>query len=256
MFGKGKIVAFEGLDCSFKETNYKNFIKRLQEEKGMECGYDKDIISESFPRYNNDITIPLKKWLSGELNRTILKYMPSAVNSLYSINRMDFWINTNHNYLEHRQDHLFVFDRYILSSPIYNPIGMERATATDVLVDTLQFCVPLPNIVVWMRMKDFDVLKSIIQNKNNKDENEKDIEFLKNAWERSEEFLFKSNICKAIGTDLIVIDCLDENNNIRSEKELSDEIWDKVTPILELPMYNRTGEELIGGLSELITEYK
>lgn len=256
MLGKGKIVAFEGLDCSFKETNYKNFIKRLKKEKGMECGYDKDIITESFPRYDNEISIPLNKWLTGQLNRSVLKYMPSAVNALYSIDRMDFWLNVNHNNLEHRQDYLFVFDRYILSSPIYNPISMEKTTATDVLVDPLQFCIPLPNIVVWMRMKDFDVIKSIIQDKKNKDENEKDIEFLKKAWERSEEFLFKSNICEAIGIDLIVVDCLDENNNIRSEEELADEIWDRVLPILERPLQDRTGEELLGDLTSLQDEYK
>ena len=61
MIEKGKIIAFEGLDCSFKETNYKKFTENLK--KNYELKEGEDLVTESFPRYDNDITIPLKKWL-------------------------------------------------------------------------------------------------------------------------------------------------------------------------------------------------
>lgn len=50
MFPKGLIIAFEGLDCSFKETNYKEFASRLVRDYPSKQDF---IITESFPRYQN-----------------------------------------------------------------------------------------------------------------------------------------------------------------------------------------------------------
>ena len=233
MIEKGKIIVFEGLDNSFKETNYKKFVENLKKNYGMEEG--KDLITESFPRYNNDITIPLKRWLDGSLNRDILKMIPNAVNTLYSIDRMDFWLNSNHNYLEHRKDYTFVFDRYSLSNGIYNPINLRETTSVDILNDPIAFGIPLPNVIVWMRMKDFDILKSLINKKSGKDENEKDLSFIECVWNNSEKFIQNDKLIDKFGIDLIVIDCIDDNGNIKSEDELEQEVWDKVHPILERP---------------------
>ena len=65
-FPKGLIIAFEGLDCSFKETNCINFFRRIQDEFSESS---KNIFYESFPRYGNWSTKAVEKWLNGSIDR-------------------------------------------------------------------------------------------------------------------------------------------------------------------------------------------
>ena len=76
----GIIIAFEGLDCSFKETNYNEFVQRMKAVYGSD-----NILTESFPRYDNESSIALKKWLNGIFDRVHLIKFLFGVNCLYSI---------------------------------------------------------------------------------------------------------------------------------------------------------------------------
>lgn len=229
---KSVIISFEGLDCSFKETNYNSFVTKLQELRDP-SGYM--IHAESFPRYNNPIVYPVNKWLNGDFDRDILKHYPKAVCSLYSIDRMDYWYGLqdgsdvrNYTYLngEDGKFHYFVFDRYNLSNVIYNPIGLD---AKYNLIHELQtFGNPNPDIIVWMRVKNFDTLISLISKKKNKDKNECDIDFLRDKWKTSEDLINSGDIQKFMRSDLIIIDIIDECGNIKPKDNIFDEVWQKV----------------------------
>lgn len=222
------IIAFEGLDCSFKETNFNSFTNRLREMR-EEPGFK--IHTSSFPRYKTSPAEPAENWLNGVYDRDILKYYPMAINSLYNLDRMDYWLRKNENgttNLDLLNDkntfHYFVFDRYILSNTIYNPIHPNEAHVEDIIFNTDEFSIPRPNIVVWMRMKNFDVLVKLLAKKKNKDKNELDIDFLRKVWERSE-MIINSDLFRKTKIRLEVVDCLYANNTIRSKNELANYIW-------------------------------
>lgn len=241
MFPKGLIIAFEGLDCSFKETNYKEFVSRLKRDYPSKQDF---IITESFPRYRNKGSYFLSKWLDGTYDREMLMTRPLAVNSMYCLDRLDFWqtkiplFNTRGQTkkpidLRKEQTHCFVFDRYSFSNAIYNPAHGHLGympSIDDFNYDINIYGNPNPDIVVWMRMGDFSVLKNLIEQKSETDKNEKDIDFIHEVWNRSEHVL-KHNYFRHrsdINSSLIVIDCLDSQNNIRTKEDLANEVYLRV----------------------------
>lgn len=234
------IIAFEGLDCSFKETNFKAFVNHLRDMRDP-SGFN--IITESFPRYGSHAAYHLEQWLGNHYDRNLLKAHPSAVDSFYSIDRFDYWYHKpNYEDAGDPSDYrwidivdgkvatnkftYFVFDRYNLSNTIYNPI-YPGVDIRDFTFDRDIYAIPNPNIVVWMRMRSFEILCDLLAQKQNKDANELDIEFLRGVWERSEAII-KSDIFDKLGIKLIVADCIDEDLNIKSREEIRKYIWEQV----------------------------
>ena len=236
-FPSGLIIDFEGLDCSFKETNHKAFVDRLREESGTP---DK-IWTESFPRYGYNWAVEgVNKWLNGSLDREHLMKHPEAVDSFYSIDRLSYWFETeegkpNTPRIKHLEGcgNCFVFDRYTVSNAIYNPIHGDMTSVDDLDFDTRIFGIPMPNIVVWMRMRDFDVLKTLLAQKKNKDKNELDTTFIQKVWERSE-YVIKNNLFDKVDVRLVVIECLNEDGSIRSKEELAEDVWNQVMNCVKL----------------------
>ena len=233
----GIIIAFEGLDCSFKETNYNSFVQKMEEKYGKE-----KIFTESFPRYDNESAINVKKWLQGQFDRDHLMKYPLVVNSLYSIDRLSYWYEKDEsencmiNLLKDQPDNFFCFDRYNFSNSIYNPknskYGQKIPCIDDFNFDSYTFGIPNPNIVVWMRMKNFDVLAELLSKKEGKDKNEVNLEFIHDVWERME-YVIKWNYCKELGIKSVIAECLDENNNIRSREDIANDIWNQVSKRIE-----------------------
>ena len=108
----------------------------------------------------------------------------------------------------------------------------NNVSVEDLLYDEKVYGVPTPDIVVWMRMKSFDVLRQLIAEKANKDLNELDTSFIQGVWERSERAI-QTNVFASAGIDLIVIDVLNEDNTIKSRSEIADEIWDRIIEEVE-----------------------
>lgn len=235
-FPKGMIIAFEGLDCSFKETNYNATVTAIRNHFGNYCG--KYIFTESFPRYNTPGCAGVESWLHGEIDRSYMTNHPKSINSLYCIDRLHYWHEwsigtgdrkiTRYNMLN-GENAMFIFDRYTLSNAFYNPMYSDkRVTLKDIRFDKDAFDIPLPHVVVWMRMKNFNVLKSLLAKKQDKDENELDTEFLYKVWERSERAIKDKWLWMHAGINLIVVDCLDEDNLIRTKEEISNDVIKKV----------------------------
>ncbi len=235
-FPEGKIIAFEGLDNCFKETNFKSFVKHLQNEFK-----DKEIITESFPRYGNQSCMGVEKWLDGSLDRSHLKNHPEGINSLYAIDRLCYWFESVHGgernidklYNESNQA-CFIFDRYTVSNAIYNPMVGDMTTIDDLEFDHNAFGIPQPDIVVWLRMSSFNTFKKLLAEKQNKDANEIDTDFLYKVWTRSEN-LINTNAFEKLGIKLVVVDVLlcGEGNIFKSKMELAHEIWKKTEDVLD-----------------------
>lgn len=217
-----KIIAFEGLDCSFKETNYNAFFNNVKKNwLGVQ------LYGESFPRYSEASSMFVNKWLGkdGTFDRSVLKQYPMAVDSFYAIDRMCYWYDKSNgpSIMETVKNNpykffTFIFDRYNFSNTIYNPI-YTGVDIRDFTFDRDVYAIPLPDVIVWMRMKNFDVLKSLLAAKENKDAQELDTEFLYGVWKRSEEVI-KSDIFEQLGIKLVVVDCLNDDDTIKSKEEI------------------------------------
>ena len=240
-FPEGKIIAFEGLDNCFKETNFNTFVKHLRKEFPSA-----EIITESFPRYGNQSCLGVEKWLDGSLDRTHLKNHPEAINSLYAMDRLCYWFESVHG-TKRNIDKLydsdeskpvcFIFDRYTVSNAIYNPMVSDTTTIDDLQFDNNAFGIPQPDIVVWLRMGSFNTFKKLLAEKQNKDANEIDIDFLYKVWKRSED-LINTDAFKKLGIELIVVDvlsCVCTCNckpMFKTKIELGKEIWKRIENVL------------------------
>ena len=120
----------------------------------------------------------------------------------------------------------FIFDRYNISNAIFNPI-YTGVDIRDLTFDRDVYGIPLPDSVVWMRMRSFDVLKHLIAEKSNKDANEMDIDFLYKIWSRSEDMI-KSDIFDQLGIRLVVVDCLNDDLTIKTKDEIFNFITNNV----------------------------
>ena len=223
-----KIIAFEGLDCSFKETNCREFYRRFAEMYVF-----RDVRTESFPRYSEpNATYFINRWLNGTYERHFLRQYPKAIDSMYSLDRFDYWFAPDQfNRARIEAEATFIFDRYNFSNAIYNPINGEEPTVEDYVFDRDTFGIPNPDIIVWMRMRSFKVLSQLIAKKKNKDRNELDMTYLKMIHTRSEHVVhshfFEKN--PEIGVSkFVVVDCLDYDNKIKSREQLADEVYEKV----------------------------
>ena len=168
-------------------------------------------------------------------DRDFLKKHSMAVDSFYSIDRFSYWYDrTDHNgysimdIMKQNPNtfYTFIFDRYNISNAIFNPI-YTGVDIRDLTFDRDVYGIPLPDTVVWMRMRSFDVLKSLIAEKSNKDANEMDIDFLYKIWSRSEDMI-KSDIFDQLGIRLVVVDCLNDDLTIKTKDEIFNFITNNV----------------------------
>lgn len=225
---KGTIIAFEGLDNCFKETNVKTFVESINNSVFY------DVYTQDFPRYDSDTSYFVKQWLSGNFDREYLKKYPIARCAMYSLDRLAYWMEKNNDgvrnidILNNDPLSIFVFDRYNISNSIYNPIVNDNSVElADLLFDEVTYGVPRPNIVVWMRNRSLDKYLEMVAYKTNKDKNELDVDYLKEVYERSEK-LIHSKLFQIAGIDLIIIDILDCNNQIRSREDIAEEIFTEI----------------------------
>ena len=227
-FPAGKIIAFEGLDNCFKETNYKEFVNKLKSQCSI---YEHMICTESFPRYGTQCCIGIVKWLDGSFDRSHMKAHPEAICNLYSLDRYSYWFESVHgkqrNIDKLYDGYCFVFDRYNVSNAIYQPQVGDMPTVDDLLYDFNVWGIPTPDIVVWLRIRNFAKYEELLKTKQNKDLNESDIDFMKKIWDRSEHALF-SDIFQKANIDLRVIEILDEDGELKSREQISIDVYNAV----------------------------
>ena len=227
-FPSGKIIAFEGLDNCFKETNYKEFVSRLKSQCAL---YEHMIHTESFPRYGTQCCIGVEKWLDGSFDRSHLKNHPEAICNLYSLDRYSYWYESVHG-TQRNIDKLldgecFIFDRYNVSNAIYQPQVGDMPRVDDLTYDYDAWGIPKPDIVVFLRIRNFTMYEELLKSKKNKDLNESDIGFMKKIWERAEHALCTNIFAKA-GIDLRVVEILDENGDLKSRDQLAIDVYHAV----------------------------
>lgn len=170
---RGKIIDFEGLDASFKETNVKALHTYLL-GNGIKANY------VSFPRHNTAEGAFVDKFLQGKYGNIDRK----IVATMFALDRFDY---TKCEDVAKRveQGEWFIFDRYTPSSVIYQTaevsnLNKRRNEQMDILeYEYVKLEIPEPDIVLAM-YSDYDMmLKAIKDRGEDKDIFESNAAYLK-----------------------------------------------------------------------------
>lgn len=102
-----KIIVFEGLDCSYKETNSKKLVEYLKSKSVP-------VIFQSFPRYDNQSSYFVRRYLNNEYSISTLE----STISYYMLDQSDWW-NDICNRTDITSDTIIVLDRFYTSNSYY-----------------------------------------------------------------------------------------------------------------------------------------
>lgn len=172
---KGKIIEFEGLDGSFKETNSKALYYYL-----LDKGIKVNIVS--FPRHSIPEGVYIDKYLNGEygnINRNIAK-------TLFALDRFDY-IKINNVEDRVKKGEWFIFDRYIGSSVIYQTAkiqNLKKRRDEQMKIfeyEYLKLGLPSPDIVIAMN-SNFNQIISILEKRDTTDKFESDKDYMQNVY--------------------------------------------------------------------------
>ena len=232
-----KIIAFEGPDHSFKSTAFKAFCKKFKQQI-----HDTLVITQKFPQYESWSGQGVTKWLTGELDRSYIQQYPKSVALLYSFDRIGYWLdkrpdgkrNIDYIYGTDRKV-VFIFDRYSMSNALYQPVYTDEngnPTRLEVIREPIELGIPAADVYVLMRASNKDSWLTNISKKEQKDENEKDFSFMSKVWDRAS--VIDQSMFEDTGTILHIEDIQSPEDPMlfKSRKAISDEIWNKVFPII------------------------
>lgn len=105
------IIAFEGTDCSFKETNSKELVKYLK-------SIGKKVIHLSFPNYKSKSTYVLRNYFKNL--KDIQELTPKQISMIYLFDFYTTWYNRIDELSN--KDTIIILDRWIYSNLYYQGI--------------------------------------------------------------------------------------------------------------------------------------
>lgn len=216
---KGKVIVFEGLDGSGKQTQSELFYKRLIQEG---CNVKK----VSFPRYDNDSSALVRMYLKGEFGSDPNEISPYICSTFYAVDR----------YASYKQDFeqfynsggIVVADRYTTSNMLHQASKINDKKEREKFLLWLYdleyniYALPKPNMVFFLDMSLIDT-KTLTKDRANKitgqsskDIHETDENHLSSAYITSRELIEKYGWIK--------INC-DEGDKIRSIENIAQQIY-------------------------------
>ena len=222
---KGKLIVIDGLDGSGKQTQTKLLLERLIRE-------NKNVISTSFPNYENKTGELVKLYLSGDFGylNSVNAYqgsIPYAMDRYYSYVKDDWGKKYNEGYI-------VICDRYMTSNLIHQGPKLSDNELIPYIdwINDLEFNklnIPKPDMVVYLDVP-VEVSKKLMENRKNKftNEDKKDIHegninYLKRCYEVVQKISKLQNWEK--------VNC-SVTGEMRSLEEINDDIYEKVKNLI------------------------
>ncbi len=218
---RGKIFVIEGTDGSGKQTQTKLLVEYLRSQ-------GKNVITQSFPNYDSPSSGAVKMYLGGEFGdnaNCINAYQSSvlfAVDRFCTLKKLEKQLN---------EGTYIVFDRYVSSNMLHQACKIENKEERNKYLNWLDdfefnlMKLPRPNQIFFLDVPPKKSIELAHARSELKAGTKKDIH------ESDEEYLVKSyntgkDICNMYGWT--VINCLDENNNLKTIEEISNNIISKL----------------------------
>lgn len=213
----GKLIVIEGVDSSGKATQTKLLCERLLRE-------GKQVRQVSFPDYESDFSVPVKRYLAGDLGSKPEDVNAYAASVLYAIDR---YASFKQKWGEfYKNGGIIIADRYVTSNLVHQASKIE-GDKTDFIrwLSDLEYNkleLPVPNTVLFLDMPP-QYARMLMKNRANKitgkqqkDIHESNYEYLEQSYQNATE------IAKLCGWH--VLSCVKENA-VRSIEEIHEEIY-------------------------------
>lgn len=198
---KPVLIDFEGLDCSFKETNSKKLAEHLDGKR-----YE-------FPDYSSESSYFVRQFLSGKYKDLDTNH---PIMLAYLIEMFDVW---NTKVLPDIKNGLkfVIFDRFWYSNVYYQCKTGKDLISLYIIKNTLN----LPDCHLLFKMiTDFDLTIKKIREKNSKD-------ILESDENKMREVHTKFNRCTFPNVNCMYNINTFENGNFRSKDDIFNEILEK-----------------------------
>ena len=231
-----QIIEFEGLDCSFKETNSKLLAANLQER-----GFKTHLFS--FPNYESDSSSLVRMFLNGVLGFDTSKIPPHMICEFYAMDRaLTYFRDIQDIYEKGDENTIIIFDRWVFSNFYQLGRMINHINSVDDIRDgekriikgflewlqQLEFGnyrLPRANAIFFMRTP-YEVARKKIAEKADKDINEKDEEFTKKVYIIND-YIFNH------AKNTMIVDTCYSDGKFKSRETLGEEVLARALSILE-----------------------
>ena len=234
----GKFIVFEGLDCSFKETNSNKlyeYIKETHPEINVKIVH--------FPRYGEPACCMVEKYLNGEckneLTTTFMKSLP------FLFDMVDYFVTEGNKHLANKG--WIIADRYWYSNIFYRgaencppieDIPMMRSTMYNIFDElnkmVSKMMLPSPDFVFLMKSHFRTVKEKLESKETNLDEHTKNLDYIKNVMKCYDLFNFRGIVDYE---DVPVYDKLyipdDPNSSYEVKIKSEEEIFNHIKEVFE-----------------------
>lgn len=230
-----KLIAFEGLDCSFKETNSQALYDYLK-EKGLK------VYLFHFPSYGEPSAYFVEQYLRGEYNSIDNDgFNPYSISLFYSLDRFYQWQTKIKSIYDNEDDAIIILDRWTNSNIFFQSAREIPAKQNYIKYkyhDTYSFIniiehdilsLPREDLIIYMDIS-FDISREIIKKRKLLDLNESSDKYMKNVYENAPSII--NDIKYYLGEDQIVCIKCDDGKEVRSKKDIFNDIKEAVGNLL------------------------
>ncbi len=222
----GKLIVIEGVDSSGKQTQTEMLFERLKTE------YE-NVKTVSFPDYQSDFSLPVRRYLAGDLGSDPNAVNAYAASTFYAIDRYASFRRDWGDF--YKSGGIVVCDRYVTSNIVHQASKVDKNEKEDFIkwlsdLEYKKLGLPTPDCVIFLDMPP-EFARMLMAERMNKITGEKE----KDIHERDKSYLETSynnavSICDYLGWQKI--SCVD-SGNLRKREEIAEEIYKKVKMIIE-----------------------
>jgi len=221
------LISIEGTDSSGKQTQ-----TRLLHDHLVAKGYKTKLIS--FPNYESDSSALVKMYLNGDFGKNPGDVSAQVASIFYACDRFASYRTSWKKYYD--EGYIVVSDRYTSSNIVNQASKIDDESKKNEFIKWIEdleynvFCIPKADKTIFLNMpyeKSQELMKdrkNKISGEHKKDIHESNDEYLKISYKSALEICEKLSWTK--------IDCVDEDNNIKSQSDISIEIIKSIEGML------------------------
>lgn len=230
MVKKGKLIVFEGTDCSGKSTQIDLLIEKLG-------AVNKDVVTLDFPNYSTPTGKIVRRYLDGEFGPA--DSIPAKIASIfYAEDR-----HASKGFIESELDkgNITILDRYVESNMGHQGGKIRNEAEREEFFEWLKeleygnFELPKPDAVVFLYMPH-DVSQELMKDRERKSEDHPGAEELdghegnKEHMKHAEESYL--HLAKLYGWTMI--NCAPDGTmaSLKTPEEIHAELWDKLQSVI------------------------